>query len=266
MYRELFSNNSRCQDSLLKITDPLKVHFGIDIFWYGCLKENGDFINICNRPEMYEYGWEQNCYKLVPYLINPARLESGSLYVQCDGQYRKALDKLEERLLPYHSLVRIRKDAQGRACFFGFASTKDIPSLPAFYCNNQPILNKYVDYFLESSVVTHASKAVINLAKLKGEELFFGKALPSIQNIRFLEEIGVDPLLLKNAHKLSSREKEVLLGHYERKNSTQLAEEFGITFRTVQFYLANAKNKLGIISRAELDKAVDILKIAGFLK
>jgi hypothetical protein len=53
--------NERQQERLNKIIEPLRVHLGIDIFWYSTINDDGHYTNVCSHHDantrFFEEGW-----------------------------------------------------------------------------------------------------------------------------------------------------------------------------------------------------------------
>lgn len=272
MFTDFFKNNLQCNDALESILEPLKVHFGIDIFWYGSLDENGHFYNICSHIDLFESGWENECYKKVPYLIAPENLLSGYFYLDFDQKFQEALTPLEKNLTAYNSFMILRKKSPKTAQFFGFAAKTYNPHLASFYCNNVDILNKYVDYFLSEMTKKRSlqDRAMVDLKSLRKKEYlnarYNGNTIVQNQGLTdLLQKMGMSKQLLNASKGLSPREKQVLNALVDKQTASETGGQLGLSHRTVQFYLENTKNKLGLYSRAELAECATLLKMAGYL-
>lgn len=97
VFNDFFSNNLRCQDGLTSITEPLKRNFGIDDFWHLTVHENGLLANISTRYDQWGYGWENECYKHIDFLIAPSRLKEGSFLLDFDENFGKVKDLYSEK-------------------------------------------------------------------------------------------------------------------------------------------------------------------------
>ncbi|MCE5295278.1 MAG: LuxR family transcriptional regulator [Chlamydiales bacterium] len=268
-FTDFFKYNDRHQDYLGKVVDPLKRSFGLDVFWKSSIKEDGQFSTICSYTEAFGHFWENQCYRDMAFYVTPRRLKSGYFLLDHDVDYTKYMDSARVKHPLYHPFLIIRKEGKNKANLFGFASTQVTPALPSLYMNNLPLLNSFLDYISEDS---KTKEGLIDLVELIGSDSFYNRqygenSVPKPeQSSPFLRQLGLSKELLNAALKLSIREKEVLLACVDGKTAAQNGEELDLSARTVQFYLENTKNKLGVLSRDELLHCGKLLKIGGFLE
>lgn len=269
-FNEFFRFNQKAQDGLKKITEPLKTHFGIDWFWHATIHEDGSFSNISTSHDQWAHLWDNECYKNVDHLVAPSNLKSGYFHLEFEPDYKKVQDTSYVKKPLNHPFINIRKEGKTKAHIFGFGASKDIPTLPSFYTNNIPILNSFIDYFLNSKL--SSKDVMINIAELRDPNNFYrrgygeGMLTTPKNHCLFLKKIGMSSELFGVAGNLTKREKDVLLDCLEGKTAAQCAEELGISPRTVQSYMENIKNRLGVLTRKELIESGKILKLAGFLE
>lgn len=272
-FKDIFKNNERNQDFLKKISEPLKRSFGIDVFWHVTVHENGQLSGLCNYNDAFCHFWENHWYNEMDFFISPAQLNKGYFLLEYDMGYDNYMQNIEEKYPLHHPFLMIRKEKNEKADLFGFSSKKCIPALPSLYINNLPLLNSYIDYFLdaEQNFKIPPGETMVDMATLRGKDIYYGKnygeeCLPNRErNFQFLNQIGVDPFLLKAANKLTPREKQVLVACLDGKTAAENGEELGLSPRTIQSYIENIKNRLGILTREELMKNGHVLKMAGFL-
>jgi DNA-binding CsgD family transcriptional regulator len=266
-FNDFYRNNDQNQDFLKKMSDPLKKSFGIDVFWYSKIEENGQFACLCSYNDAFGHFWENSCYKDMAFYVSPSQLKSGSYLLDHDTDYSRYMDSTSVDYPLYHPMLVVRKTLNNKAELFGFASTKHTPSLGSLYMNNMGLLNSFIDYYLSCH---KPQKTEIDLAELIGHDIFYkndyGHTSATENVAKFLKDIGVSHTLLSAGAKLTPREKEVLICLYDGKNSIETGVELELSHRTVQFYLENCKNKLGILSRAELIQSLKFLKLAGLLE
>jgi len=271
--KEFYRNNETQQDVLKNTTDLLRTCFNIDDFWYRTLNEGGHLSGGCSNLDAFYHFWDNECYKGIPYFVSPENLKSGAFLLDDDPEYKRYQDYVEPDYPVYNPLLIIRKNSQGTASLFGFQSRRHIPGFSSYYINHLPLLNGLIDHFVASNQKTliKSEDSGINIAKLKGNDLFYGKSygerfLPSTNTAYdYLRKIGAPPILLNYAKKLTPREKEIINSIIEGKAALQIANELNLSRRTVEFYIRNVKNKLGIFSKVELIECGRLLKLAGLL-
>ncbi|MBS0634527.1 MAG: helix-turn-helix transcriptional regulator [Verrucomicrobia bacterium] len=256
-----FRHNLACQNKLDSLRDIIKRNFGIDDFWHVTLHENGMVANVSTHYEQWGYFWDQNHYTNLNFLIAPSKLRDSTFHLQNDTKFTEITDSFKHIYPQHHPFIMIRKEGKDKAHIFGFAAREHRPNLPAFYQNNLPILTSFLTHYL-SSIPRSRDEHMINLAALKGRNCYYnGSYVDEVDPTPFFKQIGIDPCFLNAAKQLSKRERQVLDGCLNHKNAPEIAQELGLSARTIQFYLDNAKNKLGICSREELFAHADVLKV-----
>lgn len=95
--QDFFRHNVKCQDTLKKITNPLKL-FGIDVFGHQTTHENGHLSNICNHHEMWAHFYDSQCYKDAAHYVAPSCLTPGYFHLDFDPQFDRVRSELEKKL------------------------------------------------------------------------------------------------------------------------------------------------------------------------
>jgi DNA-binding CsgD family transcriptional regulator len=200
------------------------------------------------------------------FYISPTYLKNGYYLLDYDKGYSKYLRNVESKFPLFHPFLIVRKENAKKAHLFGFCSKKPIDTLPSLYMNNLALFKSFTDYFLSTNKDTDA---LLNMANLRGNDLYYGhsfaedKTQKFDRNSSFLKQIGINAFLLDAGKKLSRREREVLDACNRGKTAAQCGDELKLSPRTVQSYIENIKNKLGLSSREELLQTAKILEIAG---
>lgn len=273
LFSDFFKNNLDCQDHLDNLRDIIKRNYGIDDFWHITVHENGLMANVSTNYEQWGYFWDNEHYKSINFVIAPSRLKDSHFLLNYDPDFVSVTNTFKDKYPQHHPFISIRKEGKNKAHIFGFAARRNIPSLPSFYINNLSILNSFLNHYLASSIKYTRPKEenMIDIAALRGHDRFYksnygdGSLVYPEKHLKFYKEIGISPFLIESAKNLSNREKQVLLSCQKGKTSVQSGEELGLSPRTVQFYLENVKNKLGIFNREELVNSAKILNDAGLL-
>ncbi|MBS0638188.1 MAG: helix-turn-helix transcriptional regulator, partial [Verrucomicrobia bacterium] len=198
---------------------------------------------------------------------SPSRLKEGYFFLDYDGNYKKYMDSVSQAYPLYHPLLIIKKEGS-KAHLFGFASKKPMPALPSLYLNGLPMLNSFIHHYLQSQ---KPLDPILDIAQLRGQKNFYGKTygeeslLGQTTNTLLLTQLGVPKILIHSAQTLTNREKEVLNAYLDHKSAKEHGQELGLSYRTIQSYIVNIKNKLGVLTRDELLEQGTRLKMAGFL-
>ncbi|MCE5295286.1 MAG: helix-turn-helix transcriptional regulator [Chlamydiales bacterium] len=273
-FTDFFKHNLQCQDQLEPLRGLLQNSFGIDDFWHATLWENGQYANISTYHDQWGYFWTDSHFKNSNFMIAPSGLRNSCFQLAEDPDFARVMTSFSNhKYTQHHPFIIISKEGNDKAHVFGFAARSHKPHLPAFYMNNTATLNRFIKYYLSSSrkFSQHCDEQLIDMAHLRGNDKFYKitygqESLINHKNHKqFFKAIGVDPLLFSQAKSLTKREKDVLLGLSDGKNSKETGQDLALSFRTVQSYLDNCKNKLGAVSREELLEQANLLKIAGLL-
>lgn len=265
---DFFRHNEQNLDVLLKQTDPLARAFGLDVFFYNAIEENGQFASICTHADAMGNFWENHRYHEMDYYVSPSRLKEGYFFLDYDGNYKKYMDSVSQAYPLYHPLLIIKKEGS-KAHLFGFASKKPIPALPSLYLNGLAMLDSFIQHYLQTQ---KPLDPMLDIANLRGQKNFYCKkygeeSLPKQTTSRsLLTQLGVPTLLIHSAQTLTDREKEVLNAYLDHKSAKENGQELGLSYRTIQSYIANIKNKLGVLTRDDLFELGMRLKMAGFLR
>lgn len=272
-FKEFFKNNLEHQDRLNKTLEPLQRNFGIDDFWHLTLHENGLLANVSTFYDQWGYFWETGCYHNSNFMIAPSCLKAGAFQLEFDINFAQVMTTFVDKYPQHHPLIIIHKDCKDKAHIFGFCARKHSPHLPSFYLNNLAVLNSFIKHYLitNKKFSTTKEENMIDISALRGFDCYYKRTygqeclIQSAQICDVFKKMGTNSFLLAAAKRLSLREKQVLVGLSEGKTASQSADKLGLSPRTIQFYLENAKNKLGTTSRAELIQNLEILKLIGLL-
>ncbi len=266
-FTDLFRQNDSNLENFLKQAEPLGRAFGLDVFFYNAIEENGQFASICTHTDAMGNFWESRRYQDMGFYVSPECLKEGYFFLDHDVDYASYVESVSRVYPLYHPFLIIKKEGS-KAHLFGFASKKPIPALPSLYINGLAMLDSFIHHYLQTQ---KPLDPILDIAKLRGQKTFYGKmygedSLPKQStSTSLLTQLGVPTFLIHSAQKLTDREKEVLSAYLDHKSAKEHGQELGLSYRTIQSYIANIKNKLGVLTRDELLEQGMRLKMAGFL-
>lgn len=272
-FKSLLRQDEIHHQQLKKLTGPLKTRLGIDSFAYSHIGADGSFVNLCNFPELSAFHFNtDDCFRNMECLCSPEQMTPGMLLLSYDEGYKKVLAATSGKKPLFYPMTIVRKDERGNSELFWFATQTDNARINHCYINNKKLLMRFTDYFREETKALRASlnSQAVSLPEILGEKEFHrnhigGDGVSQEQKRAFLQDLGVDPMILVGAKRLSAREKELLRSLLEGETALRAAARFGLSRRTVEYYLENCKNKLGALCKQELRRMANILDTAGCL-
>lgn len=263
-FHDMLRHNYWHQQRLLKLTEPLKQILGIDSFWQHSIGGDGQFISLGNSPDGASHHYEGGVYRTNRLLTQPENFGNGSLLLEGDPEWELVLEQMGPEYPLNHALIIFRKDAKtGRLDGFGFSSEERKPHLLSIYLNNQPLLQSFIDYWIENTqdIYKRLNDDAVNMCALRGEKAFgatrYGQSVPCSNDLTcaFLKQLRRHNPLLKAFESLSLREREVLQACVEGKTAGQTGKELHISQRTVEHHLDSIKGKFQVWTKAELRAA-----------
>jgi DNA-binding CsgD family transcriptional regulator len=257
-------------DRLKKITSPLKINFSISCFFYIAINNEGHLIWIGNRPDCSEYYLDQKHFINDPCMTHPKNWEVGCyLFEKVAPHKQKTFIKETKNLFNLNSGIVLCKKNNKFIEFFGFVG-ENKKYIEEIYLNHSNLLNSFSIYFKKEmhSVIHQMKKEPISLISLKGKPFYSTISIrPKIDQAKlkaFLNDCGLGPLL-KKADLLSKRERQCLKSLLQGKSAKQTATDFKLSFRTIEYYFENIKNKLVCYNKNEVFKFSKDLEDLGLL-
>jgi LuxR family transcriptional regulator len=255
-WREILHFLSGHNDEIEKTTRPLRECFGIKYFTYHRIDNNGNYTVLLDRPDWAEHYIEKKFYLQDPYQRHPRFFKSGiHLIDSLKGQDVEHIIQAGKDLFSMDLGVTIIETGDDGVEFFGFAASRATSTLERIYLEQPSLLREYGVYFKKQMHRVLDRVEPGYMPDLKGDHFFSGEVLDSGLSItrlhHFLSQIGY-AAEVKKAKLLSPREKSCLLLLLENKTAKEIASDLLLSFRTVEFYFENIKNKLGCHSKQQL--------------
>lgn len=140
-------------------------------------------------------------------------------------------------------LVKHQKDYLETCCYSGLLSKRPLYNL---FTREAGLFQAFMEHF-KSQLTPPLLDCIEEGLQLETFKKDYGKPSSDIQRAPILEKCGLKHLL-----KLSHREKECLLALRCGNTYQEIGDLLEISERTVEHYLTNIKNKLGLDRRSEL--------------
>lgn len=243
---------------LLKITEPLRQHFGINYFCYQHVSFEGAWSLIGNHPDWLMFSGENGFYQIDPSLVDPMLMQSGVCF-PANHQHREFQDTLvkqaSDRFDLNHALAIVEKTNFGCDYYF-LGAPKQHHNVINFYINHLKLLRKdFASYFKRETLplLKNISDHAVDLKSLKKE--FYTKPSHPLSLLQGQDLLGQQFLADINAKQnisLTPREKQCLHWYRLGKTAKETARVLNISPRTVEEYLDNIKRKLGCRNKRDL--------------
>lgn len=248
------------------ICRPLK-NLNISYFAHIQINKEGKFSGISNNPGFTEHYLQNQYYNADIHLADNNKLGK---YVMWDAIERTGQsEKMHREAADFgiqHTFTIIEKN-QDVSHFYHFANNESSKAINQIYISNLELLNLFISHFKENINQSKVLASAFDL-QFSIDENAEGYTLENISNSmlinkdNFLNEINsnvdkriINSLINKNS-KLTKREIECLDLYSRGKIAKNIAATLGLSNRTVEHYLENAKFKLGIKSKSDLMEIV----------
>ncbi|PIS02055.1 MAG: hypothetical protein COT85_07920 [Chlamydiae bacterium CG10_big_fil_rev_8_21_14_0_10_42_34] len=245
-------------DRIKKVTEPLNVHLNISCFFYIRITLQGQLIWLGNRPDCAEYYVDQKHYVNDPCMNHPTHWESGCSLLEkaAPDIYQNTFLKESENLFNFNSWIILSKKELEFVELFGFVGEKK-SHLEKIYLNHIPLLKSFSTYFKKEMhlVISKMSKESISLVDLKGDDYYprsLTQPMISPETCQtFLEDCGMKNQIRK-ATLLSKRERQCIQALLLGKTAKDTAADLNLSYRTIESYFENIKNKLSCQDKHEV--------------
>ena len=240
-------------NSVKKITAILHEALDVSCFTYQKISSSGDYQVLVDRPDWAEFYIEQDCYQSDSFLRHPDFFQTGKVFLPYLSR-PSHLQATFESLNIGDILVFIQKSSDAVELFAFSAKFKSLEGSRKLF-NEESLMQKFMAYFKQETRLLLAQQEPYSLPSVRGDAFLQGEDLsPSMsvsQRLSFLSGID-DSLPYEEIEKLSRREKQCV-DYLGRGNSLPaIAKYLELSPRTVEHYLENVKNKLGVYTRQEL--------------
>lgn len=232
-----------CSSEINTLIQPLVKYFGLDSFVYQKNLDDGSEVRLSNQPKWMEFFYINELYKSS--IFEPLSGEfKRQFFLWSNLKHHKVvLDHAAQHGIK-HGITMIDRVDDGYEFFF-FGSTACDVAVVNKYIPHLDMLEKFTVYFKEkaSDLISRAYKDRIVITDK--DNISSKILLPqTVDRDAFLRDIM--PL------KLTDRELECAKLLFRGYTAKMIAEELGISFRTIESYIDKLKIKSGTTHKNEL--------------
>lgn len=240
-----------------RLTQPLHDYFGSVYFTYHWIDQKGNYYALVDRPDWAEYYQDRRLFQVDPFLCHPDHYRSCVIpwsVKYSAPQIQPILADMQRQFGFNQGLMLIRRMTEAVE-MFGIALPDQSGILDRCF-SQVGVFELFCDYFKEEcfSFVSELKQSPVNLVTLKGDLFTTSLQLENVQSRqRLLRHLGVADLS-SAAQSLSPREHQTIRLLCQGHTAQTAAKQLNLSPRTVEYYLENAKDKLGCLNRRELIK------------
>lgn len=252
------------------VIEPLKIHFGIDIFWHYSILPDGHFMHLTNNPDVMDGYFGRGSHLSNPFFKHPKYYKPQAILTHQikDAEYQKTLEFTKKQYKYDRSLLIL--DQKDRVYHgVGFATTRDPQQLNILF-QDLELVNKFLNYYHSEmdDVFKKIDNQKIPLAEILGTRFYMPPpahitGLSQMRRTSFLSAIG--QAQAKPTLHLTPREIECIVLHLQGKAASQIAERLQLSRRTVEHYMESLKAKLECRTKSEIYDRIKILMASGSL-
>lgn len=257
--------STKLSNQIKKLSEPLQA-LELDGFWYSCIRDDGGFFQIGNRPDVAEVYFSNRLHVHNPFVCHPKNYHHNQAIMTGgfpDGPFQRAQKVVGERL-GFHNIFFIYKGCGAQKHGLHFSSSKPNLPLDTIFLRHSNLLSSFADYFLQQwqENSRFMDSFMIDIASDMGEKFY--QLNPKIQRLHdkaktlsLVKEMG---LLDAFAEALTAREEECAKEYLLGKTAGQIAAALGISRRTAEHHIENIKAKLGCTTKPQLFEKLEILQ------
>lgn len=252
------------QDSFITVTSAREVkevcaplnRLGIGYFHYAKMYSDGSVLLLVSNAEWHKHVFLKE--KPGPWPSDGVRLEEGCYL--WDSIYHYELVEDANNYFDIASGMVLVKKYKGYHDVYSFGAAKGEKDIINFCFNNVDMLEKFTLYFKEklSKVIKVAdNNRIVVPGSMRDKNHLYSSSLSHFDSLKgsFLTDIGfMDQEMTVDRCRLELRKREIDVLNYISKGKTakEAANILGLAPRTVERYMANAKERLNCYSKSQL--------------
>jgi len=233
---------------LLSICRPFLQQCGLNAFFILDFSVPGQAAVITTHPSVNQYFFANQL------IARGDELKPGIRFMPSSSACQ-ARAEMGRRFNVDNGLEIVKKKGEG-SIIYGFASSCEKPDMVNYYFNHLERLEQFIAEFQDRAkpMIVHAKQ---NPILIPGHNHLIKDNIEQPKKIT----VNTGNLLVNISH----REIEVLVALYQGLTAKETAQRMNLSHRTVEAYLENIKNKLGINKKFELVKFITSQNLSSLL-
>lgn len=235
------------------ICEPLK-KIQLNYFLYAKRFSNGSYIHLTNEPNWQSYYFAQHYYLIDEFEDSERNYQTGA-YLWSGLSCQEIYTNMQLKFNISHGITLIQ-NYEDCSEFFHFGTTTNNSFMSNFYLNNSDTLKRFMLYFKDKACETidAISQYRIKLPKKESSSISHLDALKNCVNC-FNGLTAIDKYYVSNSRSdvyLTKREMECLQWYGNGKTAEEIGIILGLSRRTVEAYLTQAKNKVNSYKKGQI--------------
>lgn len=242
-------------DAIRAICKPLFDSTDINYFIYCRFYDDGTLCSFPSNTEWHKHFMEKE------YFSNKLRMKEGLHLWTSQEEYSEANIVAREQF-DIDNKFEIVERGRDYYDVYGFASSKGKNRIVDYYINNIDYLKKFSLYF------KNEARKLIEESKKMENRLIISHEVPDVvleESSKYSDDFmhnRIKHYYLNTKDSvdlyLTNREAEILLYTLQQRSASEISEILHLSPKTVESYLASAKEKLSCVNRSELfDKSLE---------
>lgn len=242
-----------------KICDEILKDLSITFFNYIKIHHDGSRSMLTNNASWIEYFYKQRLYESDAAIDVEYLLPKGYFLWSELRTYDPAFSDGREFFNIDNGLSFVIKQKKSTVIYI-FASTRDNIAINGFYLRNIDLLKRFILYFNDKAqpLIEQANEQRIILPR---KQIITDRQVNTLlltdqQRKAFLDKTDIDRFFLEEEVYLTKRQAECAVYSLNGLTSKQIGKLLNLSYRTVESYIDNVKEKLGANSKEELDQEI----------
>lgn len=242
-----------------KISQPI-FSFGIRIFTYCRIFNDGSFLYLSSNPEWVENYFNNNYQNDINHFKHYVPQEDVKYSFWSEFKMDHVFKSAYENFNYWHG-VSLYERNDDYIDYFDFGSDKDNHKMGSFYLNNLSILSQFVQYFKAQAFknlhLPDPTKSVHFENIMIRNQLFRRNFSKTITKNTVPEKHNIPNIHSGHTIVLSDNEKKCLHYLYQGKSVQEIGRDLNISYKTVVFYIHAIKLKAQNLTKSELLNALE---------